>query len=261
MRRLLIFLSLLALVLLLPGMALAQGGEFVHIVAAGETLEGIALRYGIDPFALAARNGISNFASIYVGQPLVVPVPVNQGGGVVPPVTQPSSFLYIVQPGDYLSVLALRFGTTTAAIAAANGISNVNRILAGQTLLIPAPGDQGGGIPPVPQPQPVFYTVQFGDTLGTIARQFGTSVAALAAENNITNINRIFFGQVLRIPDQGGGTPPPPPFFTYVVRPGDTLNEIAFRFGTTLQALLTLNPQIRDPRLIYPGSLLTVPLG
>ncbi len=46
---------------------------------------------------------------------------------------------------------------------------------------------------------------------------------------------------------------------TYLVRPGDTLDGLALRFQTTVSALLQANPQITDPRLIFPGQRLTIP--
>lgn len=122
---------------------------------------------------------------------------------------------YVVQPGDNLYRISLRFGVSIAAIAQANGITNQNLIFTGQTLQIPA-----GGTVPVPptavpgQPTPVStpsggattYTVQPGDTLSAIAAKFGTTVAAIAQANNIVNVNLIFVGQVLSI---NGGTVPP----------------------------------------------------
>ena len=265
MRRFLIVLSLCALVLMLPAVALAQQGETIHIVGVGESLELIAARYGVAASAIASRNGLVNFGAIYAGQPLVIPSGFDSGGGQVPvpsptPIP-PTSFIYTVQPGDYVSVLALRFGTTTAAIAAANGLLNPNFIFAGQQLLIPSPFDQGGGQIPIPPPiPPILYTVRPGDRLTTIAAQFGTTVAAIANANNIFNVNRIFAGQILTIPQGQIPVPPPAQFTSYVVRQGDTINTIAARFGTTLRAILNVNPQIVNPGRIFPGDVLRIPL-
>jgi LysM repeat protein len=49
--------------------------------------------------------------------------------------------------------------------------------------------------------------------------------------------------------------------FTYVVQPGDYLSSIANTYGTTVAAILALNPQITDPNLIYPGEVLEIPVG
>lgn len=127
---------------------------------------------------------------------------------------------YVVQPGDNLFRISLRFGTTVNAIAQANGIANPNIIFVGQVLVIPGaqappptdppPTDPPPTDPPPTDPPPIegtTYVVQRGDYLGRIAARFNTTIQALVAANNIANVNLIFAGQVLVIP--GGQAPPP----------------------------------------------------
>lgn len=99
---------------------------------------------------------------------------------------------HVVQWGENLTKIAMRYGTTVWAIAQANGIWNVNYIRAGQILLIPVSG-------PGPGPGHV-YIVQSGDTLSGIAWRFGTTVWALAQLNGIWNPHLIYIGQKLYIP-------------------------------------------------------------
>jgi len=99
---------------------------------------------------------------------------------------------HVVQWGENLTKIAMRYGTTVWAIAQANGIWNVNYIRAGQILLIPVSG-------PGPGPGHV-YIVQSGDTLSRIAWRFGTTVWALAQLNGIWNPHLIYIGQKLYIP-------------------------------------------------------------
>ncbi len=100
------------------------------------------------------------------------------------------------------------------------------------------------------------YIVQRGDTLSSIARRFGTTVAVLKQINGISNSNQIVVGQRLLVPASGGTST----ITTYVVQRGDTLSAIARRFNTTTAVLLQLNGlvnpnQIRvGQRLIVPGS-------
>jgi LysM repeat protein len=125
---------------------------------------------------------------------------------------------YIVRPGDTLGSIAARYGVSASAIARANGIANVNRIYIGQNLVIP--GRSGSSSqpaapkPPSTAPATGVYIVQRGDTLGRIAARYGTTVANLMRLNGITNPDRIWVGQRLKVSGKAtggstGGTKPP----------------------------------------------------
>jgi len=103
-----------------------------------------------------------------------------------------------------------------------------------------------------------YYTVRWGDTLYSIARRFGTTVAAIAQANGILNPAYIRVGQVLFIPAWPAWPPPPPTGFYYTVRPGDTLYSIARRFGTTHWAIAAAN-HLPNPNCIYAGQRLFIP--
>lgn len=109
------------------------------------------------------------------------------------------------------------------------------------------------------------YTVQRGDYLNLIARNCGVTLSALLSVNpQITNINLIYPGQVIKITSSGTvptTTPPPASTSTYTVRWGDTLAAIAWRFGTSVSQMLALNPSIVNPSLIYAGQVLKIPTG
>lgn len=128
---------------------------------------------------------------------------------------------YVVQPGDNLFRISLRFGVPLATMQQVNGIVNPNLIYVGQVLQIPAGGNPQPSVTPGgPRPTPgsqSTYTVKPGDTLSAIAARFGTTISAIAQANNIVNINLIFVGQVLVIP--AGGVVPPVPT---TVPPGPT---------------------------------------
>ena len=96
---------------------------------------------------------------------------------------------YTVQRGDNLYRISLRFGVSMAAVQSWNGITNANRIYAGQTLCV-----QQIDVPRT-------YTVQRGDWLSLIARRFGVNATVLARVNNLSNPSLIYPGQVLTIPD------------------------------------------------------------
>ena len=125
------------------------------------------------------------------------------------------------------------------------------------------PGPTATRTPTVtPGPPPVcvaYYTVQWGDTLYSIARRYGTTVQAIAAANGITNPSLIRVGQVLCIP--GGTVPPPPPPTDcwYVVKAGDTLYRIALQYNTTIWYLASINGIPTNCFNIYVGQRLRVP--
>jgi LysM repeat protein len=93
--------------------------------------------------------------------------------------------------GETLYRIALHYGTSVQTIAQLNGITNPNRIYAGQVLHI-YPG--WGSTQTV-------YVVRWGDTLADIAWRFNRSPWAIAEANRITNLNRIYAGQRLVIPE------------------------------------------------------------
>jgi LysM repeat protein len=103
----------------------------VHVVQRGENLFRIALRYNTTVEAIAAANDIRNPRLIYVGQKLTI----LQGGGAPPP--SGGGQTHVVRPGENLFRIALRYGTTAQAIAAANNLPNIHLIYVGQTLRIP----------------------------------------------------------------------------------------------------------------------------
>lgn len=128
----------------LPGVP-AQPGVFpptagsAYVVQPGDTLRIIANRFGTTIDAIVAANGIVNINVIYPGQVLVIP---GRGSTLAPsnpitPTNPGGARVYVVQPGDNLFRIALRYGTTVNALAAANGITDVTRIYVGQTLIIP----------------------------------------------------------------------------------------------------------------------------
>lgn len=89
-----------------------------------------------------------------------------------------------------------------AALAEANGIADVHRILAGQTLTLPEGGSSA--------PSPSVHEVVAGETLSEIAARYGVSVAALAEANGIADVHHIRAGEALAVPPGGAGAPAAP---------------------------------------------------
>lgn len=124
------------------------------------------------------------------------PTPVPTAPAPTPTTFPTGQVMHVVQRGENLFRIALRYGTTVEAIASANGIANPARIYVGQMLIIPSPGAQ----PPSPPTGETTYVVQPGDNLFRIALRYNISYLYLAQYNGIANPSRIYVGQVLRIP-------------------------------------------------------------
>jgi LysM repeat protein len=132
---------------------------------------------------------------------------------------------YVIQPGDTLYAISLRFGVSIQSIAVANSLVNPDLIYAGQTLIIPV-GETSESpmsdpaVPAAPQSASTSgggtYVIQPGDTLLRIAARFGVTVNSIIQVNNLANPNLIYAGQTLIIPGLPGSvgqgeTPPEPP--------------------------------------------------
>ena len=120
------------------------------------------------------------------------PPSTNPDGSIITTTVPPASTLprpadgkYVVQSGDTLALIAARFGVSQAALASANGITDPNTITTGMTLTIPAPPPTTTTTtappPPTTTHAPTTYTVKAGDSLSSIAAQFGISQSVLAA--------------------------------------------------------------------------------
>jgi tyrosinase len=167
---------------------------------------------------------------------------------------------YTVVSGDTLRIIAANCGTTVYALRRANPtIGSGDLIYPGQVLLLPgALIDQGNGY--------AIYVIARGNTLKSLAAQFGTSMDVLLSLNlDITNANVIYEGQLLTVPS-GSGVPAPPPIpqpapggSVYTVQWGDTMRKIADRFGVALSDLIAANPQISNPNWIFAGQKINLP--
>lgn len=143
--------------------------DFSYVVQPGDTLYGIARRFGTNVPTLAGMNNIANPNYIYVGQVLTIPgegegnttptpVPTGTPPADQPPADQPpaEAGTYVVRAGDTLYRIASRFGTNVPTLVAMNNIANPNVIYVGQVLRVPGAGDApppatpptGGTAPP-----------------------------------------------------------------------------------------------------------------
>lgn len=144
-------------------------------VKAGDTLSGIAQKFGTTTKALQNLNGISNANKIFAGQLLYVK-------GTAKTQT------HTVKAGDTLSGIAALYGTTTQALQSLNGIVNPNLIYAGQKLIVNGTASTKK-----------YHKVKAGDTVSGLAAYYNSSQNNIVKWNNLSSADKIYVGQNLRV--------------------------------------------------------------
>ena len=132
-----------------------------YIVRPGDTLFSIATRYRTTAARLAQLNGIVNPTMIYVGQSLTVPAAPNAPSASSPAATPAPAgdMVYVVQPGETLFRIALRYNTTAWNLAAYNKLDSPTMIYAGQRLMIPSGSKNSETVPALPSLVDPFVSV------------------------------------------------------------------------------------------------------
>ena len=154
---------------------------------------------------------------------------------------------YYVGKRDTLWTISQKYGISVTEIQVANNLRTTT-VYRGQRLLIPDPEPKAGTW---------RYTVKSGDTMYLLAQRYGTTVNTLRSLNNLAS-DSLWVGQALLIPNSTGGGSSENSW-TYTVRTGDTLYLISQRYGTTVNALRSLNNIWTDnltvgQRLLIPGA-------
>ncbi len=228
-----------------------------YVVRPGDALSVLADGWGIDLRELMAANGITDANRIQIGQRLSVLLPSSRGAHIA--AWRSGGGSHTIAPGDTLSRLAERWGTTVGEIARLNGIADPSHVWVGQEIVIP-----GGGSPaaatPVPT-RPDSYTIAPGDTLAELAERWGVSVEKIVRLNGITDPDQIWVGLQIAVPADGDAAatlPAAPPPVSYTIAPGDNLWSLARLWDTTVEEILRVN-QIIDGDSIRVGETLTIP--
>lgn len=188
--------------------------DMVHLTVAGYALKGQLFAAALlTSYELYRRGSLPNVESEKAGltppsEAFSAPVPIQltpsitQFGGSATPTTytppRPSYIMHKVKPGETISQIAQRYGTTVAAIRQANGLRG-NIIKAGQVLRIPKARTSSAPSNPK-KPTPRTHTVKAGESLWSIAQKYGVSVNALRKANGLSSRSSIHPGQKLVIP-------------------------------------------------------------
>lgn len=230
-----------------------QSGVIYYTVQEGDTLTSIAQKYDTTVHEITVTNSIVNPNLIYVGEVLKI----YPGNRSIIKRKKVFTTTYIVQSGDTLTSIAIKFDTTVQAIAELNDLQNPNLIYVGEILKIPT-NSRGNLSAPSSRHYIKTYIVQSGDTLTSIAKKFNTTADKIALLNNITNPNLIYPGQILKIETSINSSIRGYNFNTmYTVQKGDTLLGISRKLDVDYKELIQKN-DITNPNLIYTGEVLKI---
>ncbi len=231
-----------------------SSGLFVeHKVKKGQTLSHLSHRYGVPISAIMDLNGLTNRHRLSIGQRLIIPANERIAQKSNSQVSSPKvnrkesgTSTYTVRKGDTLAKLASKFSTTVNEIKRLNGLKNPHRIGVGQKLKIPSASMSSGGL---------FkeHMVKRGENLSYLAQKYGASVSTIMSVNNLSNKHVLKIGQRLLIPTSSDVT-----MQTYKVKKGDTLSDLASKFGSSAQEIKKING-LNNPHYIKRGQRLKIP--
>jgi LysM repeat protein len=244
---------------------LSRADPGVYTVAPGDTVCGVAQRYGVKCRALLAANGLTSGSVLSVGRRLVIPgaLAETRGGDT-----------YTVRKGDSACGVASRYGVSCDTLLAANELSQQDLIYPGQTLRIPrqlntatGTGRQQSSTRKTLKTTVVVYRVKQGDSACRIAARLGVSCEALLTDNRLGRRSVIHPGQKLLVsgvsedvakalgPNRRG---PASSESIYTVTAGDSVCEIAHNRGVSCDELLAFNG-LQMASIIVPGQALRLP--
>ncbi|MHA6668291.1 LysM peptidoglycan-binding domain-containing protein [Homoserinimonas sp. A447] len=181
-----------------------------YTVRSGDTVSGIAGRYGMSTASVLALNGLGWKSIIHPGQVLTL----SKAGAapVVPVQNAPvASSRYTIVAGDTIGKIAARFNVSTQSVLSANGLGWKSIIYPGQTLAIPGQSAPAAVPAPAPVTPPAAntppqasgaYTIKSGDTVSSIATKHGVTIQALLNANGLGWSSIIYAGRTLTIPGQ-----------------------------------------------------------
>nr|WP_314067118.1 LysM peptidoglycan-binding domain-containing protein [uncultured Vagococcus sp.] len=231
-----------------------------HSVASGDTLSSIARKYGVTVANLKSWNNLTS-DMIYVGQKLNLKATGGTNTGTTPGTTNPGTTSYSVVSGDTLSSIARKYGVTVANLKSWNSLTS-DTIYVGQKLNLKGTGGTNTGTTPGTNQGTTSYSVVSGDTLSSIARKYGVTVANLKSWNSLSS-DRIYVGQKISVkgtansnPGNSGGTTTGA---THAIVSGDTLSGIARKYGVTVANLKSWNNL--SGNIIYVGQKLNIKGG
>jgi LysM repeat protein len=222
-----------------------------YTVKEGENLSQIAQKFGTTSEQVKKLNGLENQNFVKKGQSLKIPA-TNAKKGVVFTEHQ-------VKKGETLSYLAAQYGVSISAIMEANHLTDMHEIKTGQYLLIPtrftlAQSDTQGA------EKIGLSTVKRSDTASGLTLKLETSSQRIENINGLQDLDHAKDGQKLQIPiarEEIDSRISEGKWIVYIVKQGDTLWDIARKFGVLVESLISWN-RVRFPSQIQVGDRIKI---
>lgn len=245
----------------LPASTQPAAGVRRHTLQKGETLYGLQRKYGVTVGQIMRYNNISNPTSLKPGDVLYLDDPA----GVATTTTEIKPDVYTAQPGDNLYGIAYKYNIKVNDLVRWNQLDPTVPLQVGQQLVLKSPA-----VTPTPNYRPAttpvgnqqasakYHTVQKGETLYRISKNYGVTLAQLQAWNDLSG-GQINAGQQLVVsqppvaepvivqPQQQASqqapaqTQQPAGVQYHTVQPGDTLYRIGRKYGVKVTAIMQLN--------------------
>ncbi|MFK4298840.1 LysM repeat protein [Arthrobacter sp. GAS37] len=247
---------------------MAPAAPATYTIVRGDTISGIAARYGLNTNTVLQLNGLSGNTIIYPGQQIKLSGSAGAPSAPAPapsPAPSPASSSaasYTVVSGDTLSGIAARHGVALSDVFSWNGLNGRSIIYPGQKIKVgpgtnapapaaPAPAALVPASAPAAPAAPALantgsYTIKSGDTLGGIASRLGVSLSSLLSANKLSMSTIIYPGQKLAIPGAPAPSAPAPAPVSAPLVPstflGYTYPEAVVSSANANKALLNASP-------------------